>query len=130
MTTLSAIDGNRGESLTMAVARRLRGQLAERRIPKLRLAAETGLGRTTILRRLSGETAINTDELELICSVTGISLVYLLTGKGENPGGGDGGDGGESVRHQGLEPRTRWFDVSADQTPPIESSDYFELDAA
>ncbi len=60
-----------------------------------------------ISRRLSGQTALNTDELELIENVTGISAAYLLTGIEETPAGPNGPDGGSVVRHQGLEPRTR-----------------------
>lgn len=92
-TSLKVLDGGRAESLTEAVARRLRGQLAERRISGLQLAKLTGLGRGTIDRRLRAETAMNTDELELIERVTGISAVYLLTGQRENPHP-EGPDGG------------------------------------
>jgi transcriptional regulator with XRE-family HTH domain len=76
-----------GQTLTDAVARRLRGQLAEKRITGLRLAELTGMGRAMVSRRLNGDTALNTDELELIEQVTGISVVYLLTGYHVEPDG-------------------------------------------
>ena len=108
MTTLGVIDGNDGESLTVAVARRLRGQMAERRITNVELARRTGWGRQMVSRRVNGETALNTDEMEQIESITGISAIYLLTGRRDagspRP---DDPNGGSSVRHQGLEPRTR-----------------------
>ncbi len=107
--------------MTQASARRLRGQLAERNISGLMLANMTGLGRSTIDRRLRGLTALNTDELEAIERATGISAVYLLTGQMHGPPhlSPDGGDalghvpaservaGRGQVRRQGLEPRTR-----------------------
>lgn len=99
MTTLHVV-GDQGETLTTAVARRLRGKLAESRITGIELSKRTGMGRAMISRRLSGETALNTDELELIEHVTGISAAYLLTGRGEEsprPDGPDGGEGGESA---------------------------------
>ena len=108
MTTLSVIDGNGGETLTVAVARRLRGQMAEKRITNVELAKRTGWGRQMVSRRVNGETALNTDELETIEAVAGISAIFLLTGHrvAESPRPDDP-DGGSSVRHQGLEPRTR-----------------------
>ena len=93
MTThLHSLPGDTRETFTQSVARRLRGQLAERNISGLKLANLTGLGRSTINRRLQGETALNTDELDAICRATGIDLNYLMTGKqGPRPGGPEGG---------------------------------------
>ena len=85
----------------MAVARRLRGQMAEQRITGLELSQRTGLGRASISRRLSGEIALNTDELDAIERATGISALFLLTGRRDEesprPDGPDGGEGGESA---------------------------------
>lgn len=69
-----------GETLTDAVARRLRGQLAELRINQKHFSELTGWGRATVYRRLAGETALNTSELEHIEETTGITVTYLLTG--------------------------------------------------
>jgi hypothetical protein len=55
---------NPGENLTQAVARRLRGQLAELRISQLVLCEITGWGRMYIGRRLSGETPMDIADLE------------------------------------------------------------------
>lgn len=106
MTTLTVVDGG-GETRTEAVARRLRGQLAERRISGLQLAAATGIGRSAVDRRLRALTSINFDELDLIEQATGISADYLATGRGPTTAGPDEGPDGGGVRHQGLEPRTR-----------------------
>jgi transcriptional regulator with XRE-family HTH domain len=78
-TAVSAV--NPGETLTQAVARRLRGQLAEQRISQLQLCDITGWGRMYIGRRLSGETPIDTADLEHIESTIGISVRYLVTGE-------------------------------------------------
>jgi len=72
---------NPGETLPQAVARRLRGQLAELRITQLQLGALTGWGRMYIGRRLSGETPIDTADLEHIEQTVGVSVAYLVTGQ-------------------------------------------------
>lgn len=94
MTTLQAIRGGKSESLTEAVARRLRGQLAERQIKRNDLVELTGWGRATVYRRLSGKTPLNTDELETLWLLFGISPAYLTTGKyDEQPEPGPDGGG-------------------------------------
>lgn len=66
------------ESLTEAVARRLRGQLAERRLTQKRFQELTGWGRMYVYRRLTGEMAFDTSELEHIESTTGILVNRLM----------------------------------------------------
>jgi transcriptional regulator with XRE-family HTH domain len=68
------------ESLSVAVARRLRGQLAERNIKGSALSRMTGLPQQTISRKLLGGTPFTLDELHDICDVTGISLEFILLG--------------------------------------------------
>lgn len=96
-TNLIVIPGGAGETYTEAVARRLRGQLAERRISAVRLSGMLGMSRAAIGRRLNGETALNTDELAEISRLTGISIGYLTTGTAVNPRP-DGPDGGTVLR--------------------------------
>lgn len=69
------------ESLTEAVARRLRGQLAERRITQKRFQEMTGWGRMYVYRRLTGEKALDTAELQLIEEAAGIPVARLLADK-------------------------------------------------
>lgn len=76
MTTLHVVN----ETLTEAVSRRLRGQLAERQINQKMFGELTGWGRATVYRRLVGETPLDTSELQHIEEVTGITVAYLLTG--------------------------------------------------
>lgn len=68
------------ETLTEAVARRLRGQLAEHRITQRRLGQLTGWSAMYISRRYVGETALDVKDLETIHAVTGITPEILLTG--------------------------------------------------
>jgi transcriptional regulator with XRE-family HTH domain len=68
------------ETLTAAVARRLRGQLAEHRITQRRLGELTGWSAMYISRRYTGETALDMKDLEIIHNVTGISPALLLIG--------------------------------------------------
>lgn len=74
------------ESLSVAVARRLRGQLAERNIKGSGLSRLTGLPQQTISRKLLGGTPFTLDELQSICDVTGISLDFILLGRVESTG--------------------------------------------
>lgn len=68
------------ESLSVAAARRLRGQLAERNIKGSELARLTGLPQSTISRKLLGGTPFTLDEIQGICEVTGIDLGFILVG--------------------------------------------------
>lgn len=83
MTTLRIIEHR--ETLTEATARRLRGLLAERRVSSTDLAKATYLSRSSIGRRLTGETALNTDELEVIAGVLGVPVAYLVVGGETQP---------------------------------------------
>ena len=82
------------ESLSVAVARRLRGQLAERNIKGSELARLTELPQSTVSRKLLGGTQFTLDELQAICDVTGIDLGYILMGKPSElgPWGPQGGE--------------------------------------
>lgn len=84
MTTLQTPEQGGDESLTEAVARRLRGQLAEQMISKKQFSELTGWNRMLVYRRLRGEIPLNTAEFELIERTTGISPEFLLTGKPSN----------------------------------------------
>lgn len=80
-----------GETRSQAVARRLRGQLAERNITPSELARRLGVPQPKMQRRHAGKTPIQLDELDDIERVTGISAEYLLTGvKTEMPPTGGG----------------------------------------
>ena len=106
MTELRIVDGERPETLTDAVAKRLRGQLAERKIKHTEVIEKTGWGKTTVYRKLNGITPLDTDQLELLWQLFGISPIYLMTGRHDStPWPGPGGGGGD-VRPKGFEPLT------------------------
>ena len=73
------------------------------------LAEIAGLSRAGIAKIERGETAPRRSSLMLIALATGVNREWLETGK--TPDGGT--DGGEGVRHQGLEPRTHWLGAAA-----------------
>ena len=66
------------------------------------LAKLTGMSRTTVARIEQGKGKPRKPTLLAIAVATGVNYDWLETGK--TPAGGNGG--GNSVRHQGLEPRT------------------------
>lgn len=77
MATIHNFESN-GESLTDAVARRLRGLLAEQRIKKTEFAEMLKWDRGYLYRRLSGATALNTADLDEIEHVVGFRADYLI----------------------------------------------------
>ncbi|GFG74752.1 hypothetical protein MBOT_21170 [Mycobacterium botniense] len=85
MTTHSAAGKGGEETLTQAVARRLRGQLAELMISRKQFSELTGWDRMYVYRRLRGETAMDTAELEHIERTAGIAAHFLLTGNEPTP---------------------------------------------
>ncbi|BAH52252.1 helix-turn-helix domain-containing protein [Rhodococcus opacus] len=103
-TALNSIDGDRGESLNDAVARRLRGKIAELRLSASEIARAIGMTQAAMSRRTLGKTEFTLNELDSICQATGIDFEYLVTGK-QNPRQG-GPDGGGVVRPKGFEPLT------------------------
>jgi hypothetical protein len=100
MTDLHVIDGDRhgdDESLTEVVARRLRGQLAERRIKSKDVAELTRWGKTTVWRKIHGHAPLDTNEMDVLWKLFGISPTTLLTGADDPrpwPGPGGGGPAG------------------------------------
>lgn len=69
------------------------------------LAIRTGMARSTIARIEQGRNRPRRPSILAIAVATGVDFDWLATGK--TPTGGSGG--GDTVRHQGLEPRTHWL---------------------
>lgn len=93
MTALRVVDGGKHTTLTDDVARRLRGQLAERNIQNQELAKLLGRSPMYVGRRVRGLVALSTDDLADIETATGISAGYLITGQKMTPQpGGPGGN--------------------------------------
>lgn len=72
--------------LREVAAEEIRALLARRRMSHAELARRTGLKRSTISRRMTGETALDLDDLEAIAEVLGVEPVELL-GLAEKAGG-------------------------------------------
>ncbi|MEJ4103005.1 helix-turn-helix transcriptional regulator [Corynebacterium mastitidis] len=67
------------------------------------LADAAGIGRATITRIEQGKTVPRRPTIVSLALATGVDQIWLETG--ETPANPEG-DGGNAVRHQGLEPRT------------------------
>ena len=81
------------EPLSQAVARRLRGILAEQKISGSALAREMDITQAKMSRRTTGVTALTLDELSQIAEILGVSEVELLTGQRLSPRPTDPGEG-------------------------------------
>lgn len=116
MTTLIRIDGGGGERKSLAVARRLKGALAERGISMSEIARRIGVTQQKLSRRMTGLNSFDIDELDRICAVAGLSFDYIATGIRELPGpGGDHVSGVSSVQsRQEARPHLRLVISNAD----------------
>jgi transcriptional regulator with XRE-family HTH domain len=74
----TAAQSDHRTALTVAVAEEIRATLARRRMSASALARELGKSQTYVWRRLSGETAFDTDDLESIAAVLRVAVVDLL----------------------------------------------------
>lgn len=81
------------EPLSQAVARRLRGILAEQKISGSALAEEMGMKQASMSRRTTGVTPLTLDELSQIAEILGVSEWWLLTGQRLSPRPTDPGEG-------------------------------------
>lgn len=79
------------------------------RISGSEVARRIGMTQPALSRRMTGDVPFDLDLLGRICDATGISFAYVTSGIRETPG--PEGPGGGVVRHQGLEPRTRWLNA-------------------
>ena len=99
---------NAGQRLT--VARQYVG------LTQSELAERLGVTTATVQRSESGQTKPRRTTFMAWSMATGVDLHWLETGEAPSPGGGDGAS---TVRHQGLEPRTRWLVASHEQTSDV-----------
>lgn len=74
------------------------------------LAETVGVSRATIGNAEQGVRELRRPVLIAISFATGVALEWLESGKTPV---GDDPDGGNAVRHQGLEPRTHWLKGAA-----------------
>ena len=86
---------------------RMRMALEYAKIPAGDMAEFLEVNPTTLSRWLNGHSPVKRSTLRLWAMRTGVSFHWLDTGMAPQL------EPGQSVRHQGLEPRTRWFAVEA-----------------
>lgn len=78
------------------VAEEIRVLLARKRISATELARRTGIKQSTMSRRMTGETAFDMDDLELIADALGVEVTDLMP-KRITAGGGTAREGEPSV---------------------------------
>lgn len=79
-----------------------------------------GVSRNTVYNNERGKVVPRRIVLKAWAMATGVDLTWIETGsttENPRPDGPDGG-GEVEVRHQGLEPRTRWFRPQTAVTTP------------
>jgi len=96
------------ESRSQAVARRLRGVLAEQKISGSTLAIEMGIKQASMSRRTTGVTALTLDEISQIAEILGISEWWLLTGQQLSPRPTDPGEGSRVYSDESPEMNDRY----------------------
>lgn len=120
MTTLQLV-ANRPDH-NREITLRIKERLGREDLTRTNLADMTGISRPTLSRRLSGG-VWQLDELELVAQALHINWNWLVTGEGNAENPHPEGPGGGTVRHQGLEPRTRWYV----ETPRIRGAEVIPL---
>ena len=88
------------------VALNVRIEMTRNGVKQIQLAAVLGLTQQAVSMKVNGLRPFSLDDLEVIAPLFGMSAAELVQGEAGRPRPGDP-DGGVTVRHQGLEPRTR-----------------------
>lgn len=109
------VDTHSGVIPQWTLADRLRKARELTGLDQLQFATEIGISRNTVGGYEKGRTKKQPPLIVLRAWSlrTGVPLQWLQTGMPPEPDGD--GDGGVTVRHQGLEPRTRWLNRAAGQ---------------
>jgi transcriptional regulator with XRE-family HTH domain len=113
MAVISLPRHSEPENLTEKVAAEVRALMGRYGVTQTALGGILGISQPQASARYHGKVAFKLDELGVLADYFGVSPAELLGERvSPRPGGPDGGDGGV-VRHQGLEPRTRWYEAFA-----------------
>jgi hypothetical protein len=97
MTILNLVPGTGGDLPSRQISRRIRGIMAEHRVTGVRLAEAIGMNQKAFSRRYADQVDWSVDEIAQVARVFGMTFAELVAVDEE------------AVRHQGLEPRTRWL---------------------
>lgn len=90
------------------------------------LADRMGISRQSVSNAESGRTKPRKITLNAWALATGVPVSWLQNG--ETPAGpGEGPDGGQDVRHEGLEPPTRWLNPHRRSDDPRASGHVIDL---
>lgn len=82
--------------------------MARHGVTQMQLVEVLRVSQTGVSKRLRGKIAFDANEIGILAAFFDVDPAELL-GAPKNPRPGPDGGSRESVRHQGLEPRTRWF---------------------
>lgn len=100
--------------LNDVVAEEVRALMARRRMSQDTVAKALGISQSQLSKRLLGKVVFDLGEVQKLADFFAVDVAELVTGTTHRrppTGGPDGGNVADlsGVRHQGLEPRTRWF---------------------
>lgn len=93
------------ESLTGAVAGRLRGYLAEHRIRQTEVMLVTGWSKATAYRKMHGKSPLDVEDFDRLQRAFRLSPTFLMTGKVDTapwPGGDGGAPGATTTSDESL----------------------------
>lgn len=117
MTTMVAPDPDRSAVLRRSVSEEVRSLMGRWNMPRVKLAELMGQSRAYVGRRLSGETAFDLDDLQMLSDIFGVPVHTLICGAGEHGPHAPNGAGSSAVtaptssatsaRNRAV---SRWFD--------------------
>lgn len=114
-----------GVDLRFDLADRMRKSLRIADLGVAEIAEYLGVSRNTVSTWINGRITPSIQTQRLWAIRTGVPFGWLQTGEDPSLGGPDGGD---EVRHQGLEPRTRWFEHSSRNVMVVDSVEWTVID--
>ena len=115
-----AREGYRGFNMNAVVGRRVHMLMWDRGETQAQVARVLGIAQSPLSKKLRGERDFDLNELMVIADHYKVSIGWLVRKPDQEEFGDPNGDDPnppERVRHQGLEPRTRWLRALPSQGP-------------
>ena len=107
--------------LAERVAANIRAEIARFGLQQADVAQALGISQQSVSLKIHGKRPLSLDEIEGFARLVGLSPEDLVRGTtNPRPVDPDGGD----VRHQGLEPRTRWISATPGQDGAVLHVDF------